>query len=189
MNYSISRKIVIPLTVVVSIALCTQANSIERVNEDNLNIESSHRPRAAEQARDRQWNRTYRDNGTRLGCTGLDLKIQSVKITRYPDRGTIGIYAKVKNICRGSTGDPVRVVFEGWDGAPMHAWIRGGIGRGQTKGIGLVTDDNAQGNRAKGPVRVKVNHLKEITERNYSNNVCANSRLAAGENLSVNHCL
>ncbi len=164
----------------------SQALSIERINRNKLVIENSQLSPSA-QARDPHWRGNRGNNGFQLGCTGLDLIVKSVKITRYSDRGTIGIYAKVKNICRGNTRENIRVVFEGWPGRP-HVWIHGGLNRGETKGIGVVTEDNEQRNRNMGPVTVKVNHLREVSERDYSNNICNNTRLGATADLIENHC-
>lgn len=174
------------ITLMLATVVSSQAYSIERIDREELVIDNSRLSTAA-QARDPHWRGNRRDNGVQLGCRGLDLIVKSVKITRYSDRGTIGIYAKVKNICRGNTSQNIRVVFDGWPGRP-HAWIHGGLNRGETKGIGVVTEDYEQRNRVMGPVNVKVNHLKEITERDYSNNICHNTRLGATANVTENHC-
>ena len=121
------------------------------------------------------------------GCRGVDLDVTSVKITRFVDRGKIGIHAKVKNRCNGRTDELIRVVFRGWPGDP-HVWIHGGLGRNETKGAGVVTDDNENHNRAIGPVTVQVNPGHEISESNYGNNECGENRLVAAEAVSENSC-
>ena len=118
---------------------------------------------------------------------GIDLVVSRVRITRYPERGTIGIHADIRNTRDGHTSDLIRVKFSGWPGNP-HVWIHGGISAGQTKGAGLVTDDNAGRNRAMGPVTVEVNPVGEISETNSGNNSCAGAQLSARQDRSTKRC-
>lgn len=118
---------------------------------------------------------------------GIDLVVSQVRITRYADRGKIGIHVRVKNTRDGHTSDLIRVKFSGWPGNP-HVWIHGGISAGETKGIGLVTDDNAERNLAIGPVTVEVNPAGEIAETNTGNNTCSGAELLATQNRRTKRC-
>jgi hypothetical protein len=114
----------------------------------------------------------------------VDLVITQVKITRYPDRGKIGIHASIKNIGNKSTTEIIPVVFRG-DGT--RCFIHG-LRAGGTKGAGYVIDDNARHNRAVGPLTVEVNPGGEISESNTRNNTCSGAALSATQEHTTHAC-
>ena len=149
------------------------------------NAQSSSAAQAAQEAKERRSLDTIGPHreGEPGPCTGVDFIVKSVRLTRYTDRGTIGEYASIQNICSGSTTQPVRITLGG-----THVWIRGGFLRGQVRGTGFVFQDNATRDYSVGPVTVTVNPSHEISEGNYSNNTCIGPSLPAGENSAISYC-
>jgi len=113
-----------------------------------------------------------------------DLVVTRVKITRFPDRGKIEIHATIKNIGNKSTTKIITVVFRG-DGT--RCFIHG-LRAGRTKGTGYVIDDNADHNRAVGPLTVEVNPDRVIPESNTRNNTCSGATLSATQEHTMHAC-
>ncbi len=114
----------------------------------------------------------------------VDLVITQVRITRYPDRGKIGISATIKNIGNKSTTGLIRVAFS-VDGT--RCFIHG-LRAGGTKSTGYLIDDNARRNRPVYPLTVEVNPGGEIEESNTRNNTCYGAELRSSQNRTTHTC-
>ena len=173
----------LPSLVAPLLAASAKINDNTRIQQPTQ-IKPTRQLSPAAQARDPKWNG---NSGTvSQGCTGLDLIVSKVSLTRYTDRGKIGVHADVANKCSGRTDQLIRVVFNGFPGTP-HIWVRG-IGPRGTGGVGTVIDDNASHNRAIGPLSVTVNPSGEIAERNSGNNTCSGAQMTATQNRGETRC-